>query len=439
MPSLTKIAIVGRPNVGKSTLFNRLVGHRRAIVDDVPGVTRDRQYGKFEWDGRQFSIIDTGGFFTDGAADSLEMAMKDQAILAIEEADAIVFVVDGRVGLSLVEEDLARLLRKREKRVILAVNKVDTFKQEDFVSDFYKLGFNDVYTISAETSYGISDLLDALKSVEGTLICDDETKTDIRLSIIGKPNVGKSTLLNALLGTERAVVHQQAGTTRDSLSIQIERGTQMLEFVDTAGIRRHAQTTDKLEKISILRSLHEIASSHMALVVVDAKEGLGAQDLKVLGYAHEKGRATILVFNKWDLLASGSKIKPIKESTYEKMVRQNYVPILAVSAKSGRGIQKLYDLIDRVHQNYVRRIGTGELNRVFQKAVQHTPPPTQSGKNIHISYVTQIGAAPIVFVLFCNHPKLVREDYLRYLERVFRKEFNFEGVPIRWVLRKKGL
>lgn len=434
---LPKVAIVGRPNVGKSTLFNRLVGYRQAIVDDIPGVTRDRQYGESEWEGHYFTVIDTGGFVPGVNDQSLEKAVRSQALLAVEEADAIILTVDGRHGLTPADRELARTLRVHKKPLFLAVNKIDRQNEEALTGEFHELGIDKTIPVSAETSRGISDLLDALMPSLRSLETGASRRADLKLALIGRPNVGKSTLLNALIGEDRAVVHQKAGTTRDPLNVRLERGTRIIEVVDTAGIRRKAQTEGKLEKVSVIKSLQTIDKSHMVLVLVDAEEGATAQDLKVLNEAQEKGKACILVFNKWDLLTKEKKIRDIKEERNRRHKRNEYVPLIAISAKHGRGIPNLFKLIDRVHENYLRRVSTGELNRVFQKALADFSHPVVSGQTVNLTYITQSGWSPPTFVLFANRPKLVTDNYLRYLERAFRKQFDFEGAPIRWVLRAK--
>ncbi len=434
---LPKVAIVGRPNVGKSTLFNRLIGVKQAIVDDIPGVTRDRQYGTCDWDGQYFTVVDTGGFLPEVDQRSVEKAVRDQALLAVEEADAIVLVVDGRSGLVPSEEALAKLLRKTSKPVFLAVNKIDSAAQEAQVGEFQKLGFSHTLGISSETSRGVSDLLTAMLPALSRLEKSEVLASDLKLAIIGRPNVGKSTLLNALLGEERAVVHHQAGTTRDPLNVQIERGSRVLEIVDTAGIKRKAQTKGKLEKVSVLKALKSVDKSHMVLALLDATEGMTAQDAKVLSYAQERGKGVLLVLNKWDLVDRQFKLKDFRERFDLNYKRNEYVPLIAISAKTRRNLSNLYKLIDQVHENYLRRVGTGELNRVFQSAVRSNPHPTTSGQNIHLTYVTQSGWGPPTFVLFANKPKLVSRNYLRYLENVFRKKFEFTGSPIRWVIRQK--
>jgi len=435
--TLPKLAIIGRPNVGKSTLFNRLIGRRQAIVDDIPGVTRDRQYGTCDWGAVAFTVIDTGGFVTEPQKQQIENAIKEQALLAVEEAECIVFLVDGRVGLTPTEETLARLLRKQTKPVFLAVNKIDLERHEQFLAEFYKLGFNETFAISAETSRGISDLLDALlPHVKSTIEVSTE-RSDLKIALLGRPNVGKSTLLNALLGEDRAVVHHEPGTTRDPLNIRIERGSLSLEFVDTAGIRRKSQTKGKLEKVSVLKSLKSVDKSHLVMAVMDAQEGLTAQDFKVLNRAQEKGKGAMIVLNKWDLVPTDAKVKGFREWIAHKYKRHSNIPVIAVSAKTKRGVNNLFQLIDQVRENYSRRVSTGELNRLFQKAVDDHAPPLRSGKNVRLFYITQTGWAPPAFVIFCNHPKLVDENYLRYLERTFRERFNLEGVPIRWILRQK--
>jgi ribosome-associated GTPase EngA len=435
--NLPKIAIVGRPNVGKSTLFNRLVGRKQAIVDDIPGVTRDRQYGQTDWEGRYFTVVDTGGFVEGKDAASLEKQVKDQAWLAVLEADLVLFVVDARTGLTPADQAMAQLLRRETKPVFLTVNKVDSPQQESLLGEFHRLGFKDTLPVSGETSRGISDLLDRALLRLGPKAGGEFSASDLKLAIVGRPNVGKSTLLNALLGEDRAVVHERAGTTRDPLNILVERGSRVLEFVDTAGIRRKAQSEGKLEKISVLKAFKAVDKAHMALVVIDAVEGVTSQDAKVLSYAEEKGKGILLVLNKWDKAPPNATLKNFKERFRENFKRLHYAPMIAVSAKLRRNIKNLFKAIDQLHDNYMRRVGTGELNRVFQKAVAAHPHPVQSGQYVQLHYLTQTGWGPPTFVLFCNRPKMVKEIYLRYLERVLRDRFGFEGAPIRWVLRGK--
>jgi GTP-binding protein len=435
--SFPKIAIVGIPNVGKSTLFNRLIGRRQAIVDDIPGVTRDRQYGVSDWNGRAFTVIDTGGFIPESPSEGIESAVTRQALLAIAESDFILLVGDGRSGLRPAEESLAKALRKTNIPVILVVNKVDLPQHEKFLHDFFKLGFSPIFPIAADSGRGLGDLLDHLVSNFPPAEENVPTPADLRLAIVGRPNVGKSTLLNALLGEERAIVHHEEGTTRDPLNILVERGTRRFEFVDTAGIRRKSQTKGKVEKVSVLKAMNSIGKADLALVVLDASKGLSAQDLKVMGYAEEKGKAILLVLNKWDLIKPGTTIKDYREYLQKRYKRKDYLPLLAISAKTGRGVKNIFSWIDKLYENYTRDISTGQLNRVLQKAVDEIPPPTKSGLGVQISYMTQKCNRPPSFLLFSNRPKLVPEAYLRYLEKILRKKFDFVGVPIRWILRGK--
>lgn len=436
---LPKIAIVGRPNVGKSSLFNRLVGFRRAIVDDIPGVTRDRQYGEIKLAGKSCLLIDTGGFVPGVEKTALPRAVRSQVYLAVEEADLVWFVVDGRTGITPAEEEIARWLRKQDLPVLLVINKIDTPRQESLVTDFLKLGFPEVFPVSAEAGRGLKELEQA--SSPHLRESAERLKTaasDLRLAIIGQPNVGKSTLINALTGSERAVVHHEAGTTLDPLDIRLERGSMVWEFVDTAGIKRRRSTSGKVEKVGVIKALDSIRRSHLVLLLVDATQGLGNQDMKILAEAEKMGRAMILVFNKWDQMPSGFKIKTLTQKIQDRYRRQENIPTIAISAKTKRGLGKLFKLVDEVQENFWRRIGTGELNRVFQKALKDHPPPTLSGKFLNMTYATQSREGPPRFVLFVNHPKLVPESYLRYLERVFRKNFSLTGVPIQWQLKKKN-
>lgn len=435
--NLPKIAIIGRPNVGKSTLFNRLVGRRQAIVDDIPGVTRDRQYGQVDWGRISFTVVDTGGFIPGVEEGELAKPIQSQVFLALEESEAVIFVVDGRTGLTPSEEELARFLRKKKVPVLLAVNKVDNPSDEATVAEFYKLGFSPILGISAENGRGISEMLDALIPWIRSSEVSQALQRDLGLTILGQPNVGKSTLLNAFLGKEQAVVHAKSGTTLDPLIFLHERGSRLLELVDTAGIRRKSKAEGKIEKVSFLKSMKAMSRAHLVLVLVEATKEMAAQDAKIMNYAIDKGKAVIIVLNKWDLVSPGTQLKEFREKISGRFARQRDIPVIAISAKTKRGIKKLYALMDQVYANYLRRIGTGEFNRVFQKAIREHPHPTVSGKAVHLSYATQSNVAPPRFVIFCNHPKLVKESYLRYLEGVFRRKYNFSGVPLRWVLRVK--
>lgn len=434
---LPKVVLIGRPNVGKSTLFNRLVGRRQAIVDDIPGVTRDRQYGVTDWEGQYFSVVDTGGFVPGIKENVLAREVREQVFLALSEADCVVFVVDGRVGLTPVEEEIAGVVRKSKTPMILAVNKIDHPEQEIALGEFYRLGFDEIVGISAETGRGISTFLETVIPFLQKSVSGKPAESDVRLAILGQPNVGKSTLLNALIGEERAVVHHEAGTTLDPLNILLERGTRIFEFVDTAGIRKKRLTPKKIDKVGVLKALEAVRKAHLILLVVDATKGMTPQDAKILNYAQEQGKGAMILLNKWDLMPGGSKIKEFKERIFARFKRMEDIQVLALSAKSGRGISKLFGLIDQCYDNYIRRIGTGELNRVLQMAWGRNPHPSISGQRVHFSYVTQSNWAPPRFVLFCNRPSLVQESYLRYLERILRKAFKFSGVPLKWVLRQK--
>lgn len=434
---LPKVAIIGRPNVGKSTLFNRLVGRRQAIVDDIPGVTRDRQYGRVQREEVAFELIDTGGFVPGAGEDFLSRAVLEQVHLAHEEAEVILLVVDGRFGITPAEEEIARWLHQKKKPVLLCVNKIDQSQHEPLMADFWKLGFEDTLGISAETPRGIPELLAKLQPMLSRVEAAEEKASDLRLAIVGQPNVGKSTLFNALAGEGRAVVHHEAGTTLDPLDTRIEQGGKIFEFVDTAGIKRRRSTKGKVEKVGVLKALESIRKAHLVLLLVDATQGFVAQDLKILGMAEEYGRALLVVLNKWDLMPAGSRLQEMKKEFISRFKRQEDLPFIALSAKTKRGVQKLFPMIDQLQENFRRRIGTGELNRVFQKALKTNPPPTVSGKFLNLYYLTQSGHSPPRFVLFANRPELVPESYLRYLERVFRKNFSFTGVPLKWTIKER--
>ncbi len=454
------VAIVGRPNVGKSTLFNRLVGSRRAIVGDEPGITRDRLYGNAHWRGRDLRVVDTGGIIPD-EKDLIPSEIFRQARVALGESDAIVLVVDARSELAAPDIDLARLLLRSGKPVFLAVNKVDTDKQETLTEDFRRLGIRNLFGISAEHGRGIDDLLDAVLAVlpapvvspeppEPTVEDSDQAPAETRIAIIGHPNVGKSTLLNALTGSGRAIVSPIPGTTRDAVDEVVERDGKHFRFIDTAGIRRKGKTHLMAEKLSVVMARKHLEEADIALLVIDATEGVSALDAAIAGYAHESGRSVIIIVNKWDLVASRqkkavaqSKAARIQESKsssdrnlYEQRLRYalkflSYAPLLFVSASTGKGVDKIFPKIEEVAAERRKRIPTGEMNR-FLKTIDFDRASVPVSKRVKIYYMTQAAVAPPTFILFTDRPVKLHFSYERFVENQIRDAFGFVGTPI-WI------
>lgn len=431
------VAIVGRPNVGKSTLFNRLIGRRVAIVEDTPGVTRDRIYQDAEWLNYAFTLVDTGGI-EPASEDIIAQQMRRQAELAIETADVIVFLVDGREGMTSADMDVAEMLRRSSKPVVLAVNKIDAPKFEEAMYEFYSLGLGDPYTISSSQGLGLGDLLDAVvKDFPKDL---EETDTErINIAVVGKPNVGKSSLVNALLGEERTIVSDIPGTTRDSVDTNFERNGKEYTLVDTAGIRRKRSVEDEtIERYSVIRSLSAIRRADVVLIVCDASQGLSEQDVRIAGYAHEEGKASVLIVNKWDLIEKDTHtMNAFQKSLGADLAFMSYVPMLFISAKSGQRVNKVLELADKAIEQARRRIPTGQLNDVVSEAVMMNDPPSDKGRQLKIYYATQVSVQPPTFVIFVNDTEIVHFSYERYLENFFRKSFGFEGTPIRILFRSK--
>jgi GTP-binding protein len=432
------VCIVGRPNVGKSTLFNRLVGRRIAITEDTPGVTRDRIYAEGEWLGKYFTLIDTGGL--EPEKDDIIMSnIKKQAQIAIDTADVILFVVDGLQGLTATDKEVAEILRKSGKEVILVCNKIDTPKTPEEIYEFYELGMGEPMIISAEQALGLGDLLDRIieKFPE-----DRETEYDedlIRVAFIGKPNAGKSSLINYILGEERLIVTDIPGTTRDSIDSYFTYKDNRYVFVDTAGLRRKRSIYENVERYSVVRTLTAIDRSDICVLVVDATEGITEQDSKVVGYAHDNGKGIIVAVNKWDIVEKDDKTY----LAYEREVREklgfiNYAPIVFISAKTGLRVNKLLDLLNVVNNNYNMRISTGVLNDIINQAVLMNQPPSDKGRRGRIYYGTQVSVRPPKFVIFVNDKELMHFTYMRYLENQIRDHFGFAGVPIQFELREKG-
>lgn len=433
---LAKVAIVGRPNVGKSTLFNRIIGERLAITDDQPGITRDRVYAKGSWLGKEFNVIDTGGI--DISDQPFLMEIKEQAEIAIDEADVIVFVVDSRTGLTEDDQHVAKMLYRSKKPVLLAVNKVDDQKFVDMLYEFYALGLGDPIPVSSAHGIGLGDLLDKIVQAipEGEDI--EYSEETVKFCIIGRPNVGKSSLTNVLLGEDRVIVSDLAGTTRDSIDTAFTKDGKEYVVIDTAGIRKRGKVYENAEKYSVMRALSAIERADVVLLVLDAKEGIIEQDKHVAGYIQEYGKAAVIVVNKWDAIEKDDKTM----IRFTEQIRENfkfidYAPIVFISAKENKRIHTLFPELEMVHHNHMRRITTNVLNDVLVDAVAMNPTPTHNKGKAKFYYGTQVSIKPPTFILFVNNPEFVHFSYVRYLENQFRKTFDFEGTPIRIILRKR--
>jgi len=434
---LPVVAIVGRPNVGKSTIFNRLVGERVAIVEDKPGVTRDRLYGKSEWLNRHFHVIDTGGIEF-GDTDEILTQMRYQAELAIDEADVIIMVTDLRSGVTDPDMELARMLNRTGKPIVLAVNKADNPEMRNEIYDFYTLGLGDPFPVSGSHGLGLGDLLDEVVNHFPEEHEEERPDDVIRVSIIGRPNVGKSSLTNAILGEERVIVSDVAGTTRDAIDTPFERDGQQYVLVDTAGMRKRGKVYESTEKYSVMRALKAIEDSDVVLVVLNGEEGIIEQDKKIAGYAHEAGRAIIIVVNKWDAVEKDDKtMNRFTEMIREEFKYLDYAPILYVSAKTKQRVHTILPKVNEVAEAHAMRVPTATLNDLVTDATIMAPPPTDKGKRLKINYATQAAVKPPTFILFVNDPELMHFSYERYIENKIREAFVFEGTPIRILTRKK--
>ena len=429
------VAIVGRANVGKSTIFNRMVGERISIVEDVAGVTRDRIYAKASWLTKEFSVIDTGGIEVENA--SFTTQIKMQAEIAIEEADVIVFVVNGREGITKEDEYVARLLQKSRKPIILVVNKIDDNQFRDYIYEFYALGVGDPIPVSGSHGIGIGDLLDQI--INQLDLQDEETNEDeISFSIIGRPNVGKSSLTNAILGEERVIVSNIEGTTRDAIDTPFVKDGQKYRVVDTAGMRKKGKVYENIEKYSILRALTSIEKSDVILVVIDGETGIREQDKHVAGYAHEAGKGVVIVYNKWDLVDKDEKTMQKKQKEiYEQFKYLDYARIVFTSAKTGQRVDQIFPLIQESYENSRKRVQTSVLNDVLVDAQLMNPTTTFNGGRLKIFYANQVAVCPPTFVLFSNDPQYLHFSYKRYLENRLREAFGFEGTPIHIICRKR--
>lgn len=432
------VAIVGRPNVGKSTLFNRISGTRKAIVDDMPGVTRDRNYLDVTWDDHTFTMIDTGGFEPE-AKEGLLAQMREQAMLAVEEADLIVFLADGKEGVMPADHEVADLLRRSGKPLVFAVNKIDSQKRMEGLYDFYALGLPEPIPVSAEHGTGTDDLMDRILSLIPKYTEEPLSEDVTRLAVIGRPNVGKSSLINKLLGYERVIVSDIPGTTRDTIDTLMTVDDKKYLLIDTAGIRKKGRVSQKLEKYTVVQALRSMDRCDVVLLMIDAVEGVTEQDTKVAGYAHDRGKGCVIVVNKWDLIEKETK-------TYEKYVDDvrfklkylAYAPVISISALTGQRAVKVLDVVDKVSAECSRRVGTGVLNRAFQEMTKGHMAGMYMNRTVKFFYITQTSAKPPTFTLFVNYPEGVHFSYERYLENKLREAFGFEGTPIRLQFRKRG-
>ena len=433
------VAIVGRPNVGKSMLFNRLVGRRLSIVEDTPGVTRDRLYAECEWCGRKFDIVDTGGIEPTTDSEIL-LYMREQAQIAINSATVIVLVTDIRTGVTAADKDVANMLLRSRKPVVLAVNKADSTGAEDpSIYEFYSLGLGDPIAVSAVHGHGTGDLLDECLKYFPPAEEEDEEDDCIKVAVIGKPNVGKSSLINRILGEKRLIVSDIAGTTRDAVDTMFENEQGRYMFIDTAGIRRKSKVDEKIEKFSVMRSQLAVERADVCIIMIDARDGVTEQDTKIAGLAHESGKACIVAVNKWDLVDKETgTMEKMRKDIMRDLSFMSYAPIIFISAATGQRTEKLFELINFVNDQSNMRISTGMLNNVLADAQARVQPPTDKGRRLKIYYMTQTGIKPPNFVIFCNSRELFHFSYQRYIENQLRTVFGLEGTPIRIVIRQKG-
>lgn len=431
------VAIIGKPNVGKSTFFNYLIGEKKSIVEDKPGVTRDRIYGETNWRGKDFTIIDTGGI-EEKTEDIIKSQMRTQAEIAIELADIVLFMADIQTGITSTDKEIALMLKKAKKKIILVVNKVDDFnKFQNDVFEFYNLGIGEPHPISSSNAKGIGDVLDIVYDNLPDFN-DDVNDEKIKVAVIGKPNVGKSSFINKILGENRLIVSDIAGTTRDAIDSEFENEYGKYVFIDTAGLRRHSKVDEKIEKYSVLRTSMAIERADVCILMIDATEGVTEQDTKIAGEAHEAGKGIIIAINKWDLYKKeNGTLENYTKEVYSKLAYLTYAPIIFISAKTGQRIDKIFDLINNVSNNNSLRISTSVLNQVLAEAVTMVQPPTDKGRRLKVLYMTQVAIKPPTFAIFVNSKKLFHFSYERYIVNKLREEFGFKGTPIRMLIRER--
>jgi GTP-binding protein len=433
------VAIIGRPNVGKSTLANRLVGSRKSIVDDLAGVTRDRIYFDVEWRNKKFKIIDTGGIIPQ-SSDDIMLSIISQADIATKEADAVIFLVDGSDGINPVDTDIAHILRKTNKKIFLAVNKIDNPERLGMINDFYELGLGTAYPVSAlHGSGGLADLLDDVIKVLPDLSEEEQEEQPIKLAIVGKPNAGKSSLTNALLGQNRSIVSNVAGTTRDTINTEIIINSQKYLLIDTAGIRKKSKVDYGVEKFAVTRAIKAISEADVTLLVVDVTEGFTDQDKKIVAIAENSGKGIVIAFNKWDLIENknSSTINEYTKKMRDEAPYLDYIPLIFISALEKQRTTKIFDLIQEVNLQATKRLSTSILNKIINESYALNAPIAEKGKKLKIYYSTQVGVAPLEFIIFVNDDKLVKPSYERYLEKKLREAFGFKGAPIRLIFRKR--
>lgn len=433
------VAVVGRPNVGKSSLFNKIVNQRLSIVEDTPGVTRDRIYCDTEWNGVKFTLVDTGGI-EPRSDDVILSQMRAQAQIAIDKADVVIMVVDIQSGMTSTDADVAQMLLKANKKVVLCVNKVDRPGAEPpEIYEFYNLGLGDPFGVSAVHGLGIGDLLDEVVRELKDAPEEPEYEGAVKVALIGKPNVGKSSLVNYMLGENRMLVSDIPGTTRDAVDSVKENKYGKFVFIDTAGLRKKSKVSENIERYSVVRSYMAVDRADVVLIMIDANEGVTEQDTKIAGFAHDRGKTSVIVVNKWDVVEKDDKtMNRIREKVVEDLKYMSYAPVVFISAKTGQRVEKLYELINYVHEQHGRRVSTGVLNDVLADATMKVQPPTDKGKRLKIFYITQPSTNPPTFVAFCNDAELFHFSYQRYLENQIRQTFGLEGTPIRFIVREKN-